>query len=247
MVNHRKYCGIYEIRNKITGKVYIGSSRDCARRFSEHRSRLVRGVHVNGRLQASWNKHGADAFEFLLVFSVIDADDLEAVEQTFLNERRAVDADYNLAPTAGNTAGWRAGPETRARMSAAAKKRDSSKQLAKALAAITGRKRPKEEVDRIWATRRRLGKDRPSDEAKHKMAKSARARSRYTESDRMQMVILRMEGFALSKIGELFGLSGSNVYTYTMQWIAENRGGVNPFPSRSNVENGIRRDIQDQK
>jgi len=32
--------GIYEIKNKINNKVYIGSSNDIERRFNEHKMKL---------------------------------------------------------------------------------------------------------------------------------------------------------------------------------------------------------------
>jgi len=56
--------GIYVIRNKENGKIYIGSSQNIHKRSLEHRSGLRRGVHDNNHLQKAWNKYGESAFEF---------------------------------------------------------------------------------------------------------------------------------------------------------------------------------------
>lgn len=60
-------CGIYQIRNKVNGKVYVGSSVNVRRRWVEHRRDLRRGNHYNQHLQRAWNKYGESSFEFLLV------------------------------------------------------------------------------------------------------------------------------------------------------------------------------------
>ena len=88
--------GIYAIRNTITDNVYVGSSIRVSMRLSQHRWAMKRGNHVNQHLQASWNKHGENAFTFEL---------LENCEVSVLAEREqfwitklAADADkgYNL-------------------------------------------------------------------------------------------------------------------------------------------------------
>jgi len=60
---------IYIIENANTGKFYIGRTNDPAQRKRAHFSELRRGAHGNPRLQASWNKHGEQAFEFKVVDS----------------------------------------------------------------------------------------------------------------------------------------------------------------------------------
>ena len=59
--------GIYIIRNKKSGKVYIGSSVAVPRRLRLHRQALSRGGHGNPHLQRAWNHYGAEAFSFELV------------------------------------------------------------------------------------------------------------------------------------------------------------------------------------
>lgn len=60
---------IYIIENTNTGKFYVGRTKNPAVRKRGHLSELRRGVHGNPRLQASFNKHGENAFEFRVVDS----------------------------------------------------------------------------------------------------------------------------------------------------------------------------------
>lgn len=168
-----KLCGIYQFRNLANGKVYIGSSQDCKRRYGEHRSRLVRGAHINAKLQSAWTKYGENSFAYELIASVLSKDDLEAVEQIVLDDREAVMRGYNLAPVAGNTSGWKASPETRKRMSEAAKMRDHSVQVEAMRKASTGKRRPQHVIDAMLA-----GKLATvcTDETRAKMSASAKAR-----------------------------------------------------------------------
>lgn len=209
-------CGIYAIRNLNNGKVYVGSSRDCARRFSEHRSRLVRGAHINAKLQSAWKKHGASAFEFTVLASVICADDLAGVEQIIIDDVNAVRYGYNLSPTAGNTSGWKASAETRQRMSEAAKRRDNSAQVLAMANATRGKKRPQHVLDALLASH--LG-SRASAETRAKQSASARARSRYSQEDRKAMYEMRLAGATWRSIGKAFGVGHGPVMVYVKDWI----------------------------
>jgi len=212
--------GIYFIRNTVTDRVYVGSSRNIQRRFSEHRSRLSRGVHCNARLQASWNKHGAKAFSFEVVASVLNEDEIEPLEQQFIDELNAVETGYNLAPTAGNTAGWKASLETRERMSQAAKKRDHSAQVKAMAAATTGKKRPQYVIDAMQAGRRNKAL---SCESRQRMSLAATARSRYSSDDRRRMSEMRDSGASWRAIADSFGVTGhAAVMVYVKRWRLEN-------------------------
>lgn len=67
---------IYEIRNLINNKVYIGSSKQVNKRFTIHRHRLNKNTHANKYLQAAWNKYGKDAFEFKVIHILEKESDL---------------------------------------------------------------------------------------------------------------------------------------------------------------------------
>lgn len=71
--------GIYHIKNNVSNGIYFGRSIDVADRLSHHRQQLRRGVHVNKRLQHSWNKYGEKAFEFKMVWEEMP-ENLEELE-----------------------------------------------------------------------------------------------------------------------------------------------------------------------
>ena len=50
--------GVYQIKNLINGKLYIGSSIDVDKRLKSHFSALDKGCHNNAYLQNAWNKYG---------------------------------------------------------------------------------------------------------------------------------------------------------------------------------------------
>lgn len=60
-------CGIYIIQNLINGNIYIGSSSNIKRRFSQHKSTLRHNTHKNKHLQNAWNKYGEENFEFIII------------------------------------------------------------------------------------------------------------------------------------------------------------------------------------
>lgn len=60
--------GIYQIKNIVSGGIYIGRSVDVCDRLKHHKNELKRGVHRNKRLQNSWNKYGSKVFNFELIW-----------------------------------------------------------------------------------------------------------------------------------------------------------------------------------
>ena len=99
IMTKRIVVGIYQIRNTINNKIYIGSSIDIFRRWKEHKSDLRGNYHRNIYLQRSWNKYGKDAFAFKIL-EIVNEDDLISVEQQYLDERNP---DYNIAKFAGTS------------------------------------------------------------------------------------------------------------------------------------------------
>lgn len=89
--------GIYKIINLINNKFYVGSAVNLKRRKTQHFSKLRTGKHRNTHLQAAWNKHGEQAFVFVVVQEVpIDAN-LLAAENAWLKEHVGKDYCYNVA------------------------------------------------------------------------------------------------------------------------------------------------------
>ena len=93
--------GIYKITNNINGKFYIGSSKHIDRRWWEHTNDLIKNVHVNSKLQHSWNYHGKDAFEFIILENVSE-DKLFEREDFYLKTFKPYmrEIGYNLSDKA---------------------------------------------------------------------------------------------------------------------------------------------------
>jgi|SRR6185295_9627991 len=116
-----KDSGIYGIRNRTTGHVYIGSSADLERRWKQHRSLLNRGVHPTPRLQAAWLAHGEDLFLFV-VLELCAAAELRDREQWWLDSVRPHVPDVGYNEMSSTRADW-SNAEYRRLMSAANKRR----------------------------------------------------------------------------------------------------------------------------
>lgn len=56
--------GVYQIRNTVNGKVFIGSAMDLRGIINSQKFQLSAGNHVNKSLQRDWNEYGADKFAF---------------------------------------------------------------------------------------------------------------------------------------------------------------------------------------
>ncbi len=103
--------GIYQIKNKLNGKVYIGSTaRGFEARFREHRNNLKGNENKpNAHLQNAWNKYGADSFVFETL-DVVDGEELVPIEQAYLD---FFDPEYNISKVAGSSFGVKRKPKTK--------------------------------------------------------------------------------------------------------------------------------------
>lgn len=107
--------GIYKIKNLITDKIYIGSTNNFKKRWMEHEKQLNKNIHKNKKLQHSWNKHGAENFEFVALEGVTDLSKLTDREQYWFDKLKP---QYNIALVAGSNLGTKRSVEVRAKMSA---------------------------------------------------------------------------------------------------------------------------------
>ena len=120
-----KIACVYKIANKVNGKIYVGSTKDAARRERTHWAELRRGAHCNPKLQHSFNKHGREAFEFVIIERCPIQDLVERETWWIQASQACVDGiGYNIAAFADAPNRGRAfSPEARANMSAAQKGR----------------------------------------------------------------------------------------------------------------------------
>ena len=95
--------GIYKITNSVNNKFYIGSAVYFPKRFSRHKSDLIKNIHSNKKLQNSVNKYGLDNFKFE-VLATCPKEYCIKLEQWFIDNLKP---KYNLSPTAGSNLGSR--------------------------------------------------------------------------------------------------------------------------------------------
>jgi group I intron endonuclease len=87
---------IYQITNMVNGKYYIGSAESFERRMWQHKYDLKKGNHKNPHLQASWNKHGEDAFVFEVIKIVPEGESTFEHENTYLHVHVGKYECYNV-------------------------------------------------------------------------------------------------------------------------------------------------------
>lgn len=93
--------GIYQIRNIINDKRYIGSAKDFSKRKSLHFRTLIKQKHRNRHLQNAWNKYGENAFVFEII-EYCEPDQLLVREQWYFDNWNP---EYNIYKTAGSGLG----------------------------------------------------------------------------------------------------------------------------------------------
>jgi len=145
---------IYAIRHSASGKAYVGSAVRVLSRWNQHRSSLRKGKHHSRYLQAAWDKHGPEAFEFVILELVPDAAMLIERENAHIALLGAADPSrgYNLCKQAGSQLGMRHSDSAKQKMSVAHKGRVKTPEHQAAInASLTGRKLSDEHRAKIVA------------------------------------------------------------------------------------------------
>lgn len=103
----KETAGIYQIRNLINGKRYIGSSKHIYLRFRQHRTKLNCRKHDSIILQRAWDKYGEVNFAFEVIERVAELSMLQNREQYHLDLWQSAKSGigYNTLPLAYRTAG----------------------------------------------------------------------------------------------------------------------------------------------
>ncbi len=103
-------CGVYKLVNTETGQCYVGQSQRCKKRIKEHFRLLRWNKHTNPHLQHAYNKYGAAAFYGEIEIECDDLEELDRLEEAFLQGTAWFDtptvyniADFAKAPMRGKT------------------------------------------------------------------------------------------------------------------------------------------------
>jgi len=134
--NPEKETGVYLIRNTVNQKYYVGSTeRSFGSRFRGHITRSKK-QESNPKFQSSWNKYGANAFQFEIL-EICETKDCISYEQAWMKSLNPI---LNIAQIAGNTRGYKHTEEY--------KKRSSESRMGKPSGA-KGKKRTEETRKRL--------------------------------------------------------------------------------------------------
>ena len=87
--------GIYRIRNKRTGKEYIGQSKNIEQRFKQHKNQLKNRKHTNKELQADYNRGHSFSYEIIKRSSSSDRASLDRLEEDYIKRHDSKRKGYN--------------------------------------------------------------------------------------------------------------------------------------------------------
>ena len=123
--------GIYKIINNVNGKFYIGSASNFLNRYKEHLSALKNNRHYNDILQRSFNKHGKEAYAFIVLEITTGKSKKERLDTEDIYLKKYYDCGkmcYNLTFTAYSREGSTSkNPEsTKSKMSAVFRERSKN-------------------------------------------------------------------------------------------------------------------------
>jgi group I intron endonuclease len=115
--------GVYQIKNLVNSKIYIGSSVNIKARWATHRSSLRKKMHHSAALQRAWDKYGADCFEFSILELIDDKSQIFERETYYVELFKSANGKdgYNTLVIGGSAVGFKHSEETRKRMSEAQK------------------------------------------------------------------------------------------------------------------------------
>lgn len=199
--------GIYKITDIVSGRYYIGSSVNTARRWLQHKYRLDRGTHPNPILQSAWSARGENAFAFCVIEEVDLESDLLPREQHWLDASLSSQDRMcmNVLTIAGSCLGAKRSPETRARMAASHRgKRASPEARMKMRLAKLGKKQNLSQ-ERIDALRRLLASI-PNDGSR------VVPHRKLTIDSLREFRLLRDGGMSIPKLSRKFAISESTAW-----------------------------------
>lgn len=68
--------GVFLIKNRVNGKVFIGNSTDLKAVWFAQKLKLNVGMHPNNDLQKDWNEFGEENFEYKILEILEDKNEL---------------------------------------------------------------------------------------------------------------------------------------------------------------------------
>ncbi len=193
--------GVYCIYNKISGKVYVGSSIEVITRIGNHFWWLLNNKHKNIHLQSAYNKYGKENFEYIILEET-NVDNLLTREQYYIDLLNCCNREYgyNICEIAGKITFT---PEVRAKISRAMTgKKLSLERIEKMRLINLGRKQSQEEKDKRALSN--TGKKR-SPETRAKLCKIQTELNGLSKEEEDRLLELYYAGYSQKEISNAIG------------------------------------------
>lgn len=98
-----KLPGVYQVRSRVRGEIYVGSTKNLNRRFRDHLWSLMKGNHPNCKIQSLFNKR---QILFFRVVVFCPSQNLKRYEQEILDRYRNNGKLLNRLRTAQHHRSW---------------------------------------------------------------------------------------------------------------------------------------------
>ncbi|MDD4489658.1 MAG: GIY-YIG nuclease family protein [Paludibacter sp.] len=99
--------GVFQIKNNINGKIFIGSSLDLKAIWFAQKLQLDMGMHQNSELQKDWNEFGSENFSYEILDEIKKSEDkpidykkeIKTLEDMIINDLQPFEEKgYNKKP-----------------------------------------------------------------------------------------------------------------------------------------------------
>lgn len=204
----RNTSGVYAIINKISGKIYIGSSYSLEARKARHYNELRRKIHRNVHLQNAFNKYGEKNLEWKIL-KLCKKENLLKEEQILMYKYNCTNRDcgYNIMLKSNCSI---VSEETRLKLSKMRKGKPSSRR---------GVKLSEETKKKLSDSHRGF---KHSEETKEKMSLrmigNTYGKGKFMFKKYCQLlpewIKLRIDGVGHTKIAKLYNISPNTVRRY---------------------------------
>ena len=194
--------GIYQIKCLATNKVYVGRSKNLARRIRRHFSKLDSGEHKNSHLQAAYIKYGLSEFS-VSILEFCSNEDLEEREMHYFEVTGCCDRKLGFNMVKTTSGGYCAGPDHY--LYGKSPSLDARRKMS-----IAKLGRPKDEHP-MYGKKHSL-ESRQKIVANHAdMSGAKNPSARLTEKDVISILRLRDNGLKLSELSLKFGVSETQI------------------------------------
>lgn len=99
--------GVFQIKNTVNGKIFIGSSLDLKAIWHAQRLQLETGTHQNSDLQEDWKEYGQENFNYEILEEIHETDEkpldykkeIKALEEMIIEDLQPFEnKGYNRKP-----------------------------------------------------------------------------------------------------------------------------------------------------